>query len=218
MRPLPVKLLRSPNSKTDKSQNSRLSLNIFYFVTGDYQKDNGMETEFMLDRGVSCSITNYRKFWEICQLKHPITWQKRSKVTKTYSRQTVPMIGYATITFCWDPYGQFILLLTVWISEMRTQNLPSKVFCPKQVPGIQINLNYQGLRTLQSRSSTATFTKTNPILIYHKFWLLGPLIRCILALKVPVVGSSCSQTLIHTFHQAQFFNRKETLWLPFCPL
>ena len=75
----------------------------------------------MLDTGASCSIINYRTFWEICQLQHPITIQKSTKVTKTYSGQTAPMIGYATTTFSYDPDGQFIFPLTVWITEMRTR-------------------------------------------------------------------------------------------------
>ena len=94
----------------------------------------------MLDTGASCSIINYRTFWEICQLQHPITIQKSTKVTKTYSGQTVPMIGYATITFSYDPDGQFIFPLTVWITEMRTQNLLAIDFCQKQVSGIHFDL------------------------------------------------------------------------------
>ena len=94
----------------------------------------------MLDTGASCSIINYRTFWEICQLQHPITIQKSTKVTKTYSGQTVPMIGYATITFSYDPDGQFIFPLTVWITEMRTQNLLGMDFCQKQVSGIHFDL------------------------------------------------------------------------------
>ena len=47
----------------------------------------------MLDTRASCSIINYRTFREICQLQHPITIHKITKVTKTYSGQTVPMIG-----------------------------------------------------------------------------------------------------------------------------
>ena len=137
---MPVKLLRSPNSNTDKSRNSRLSLNIFYFATGDTQKDSGLEIEFMLDTGASLSIINYRTFREICQLQHPTTTQKRTKVTKTYSGQTDPMIGYATITFSYDPDGQFIFPLTVCITEMRTQNLLGMDFCQKQVSGIHFDL------------------------------------------------------------------------------
>ena len=55
------------------------------------------------------------------------------------------MIGYATITFSYDPDGQFIFPLTVLITEMRTQNLPGMGFCQEQVsvvnfdlPGIEI--------------------------------------------------------------------------------
>ena len=63
----------------------------------------------MLDTGASCSnsIISYRTFWEICQLQHPITIHKSTKLTQTYSGQTVPMIGYSTITFSYDPDGQF---------------------------------------------------------------------------------------------------------------
>ena len=95
----------------------------------------------MLDTGASCSIINYRTFWQICQLQHPITIQKSTKVTKTYSGQTVPMIGYATIPFSYDTDGQFIFPLTVWITEMRTQNLLGMDFCQKQVSGIHFDLS-----------------------------------------------------------------------------
>ena len=129
------------NSNTDKSRNSRLSLNIFCFATGDTQKDSGLEIQFMLDTGAFCSIINYRTFWEICQLQHPITLQKSTKETKTYSGQTtVSMIGHATITFSYDQDGQFIFPLTVWITEMRTQNLPGMDSCQKQVSGIHFDL------------------------------------------------------------------------------
>ena len=108
---------------SDKSRNSRLSLNILWLATGDTQKDCGLEMEFMLDTRAFCSMINYRTYWEICQLQHPITIQKSAKVTKTFSGQTVPMIGYATITFSYDPGGQFIFPLTVWITKMKIQNL-----------------------------------------------------------------------------------------------
>ena len=94
----------------------------------------------MLDTGASCSIINYGTFWEICQLQHPITTQKSTKETKTYSGQTAPMIGYATITFSYDPDGQFIFPLTVSMTEMRTQNLLGMDFCYKQVSGIHFDL------------------------------------------------------------------------------
>ena len=50
------------------------------------------------------------------------------------------MIGYATITFSYDADGQFIFPLTVWITEMRTQNLFGMNFCQKHVSGIYFDL------------------------------------------------------------------------------
>ena len=50
------------------------------------------------------------------------------------------MIGYATITFRYDQDGQFIFPLTVWVTEMRTQNLLGMDFCQKQVSGFHFEL------------------------------------------------------------------------------
>ena len=50
------------------------------------------------------------------------------------------MVGFATITFCNVPGGQFVLPLTVWIIEMKTQNLLGLDFCQKQVSGIHFDL------------------------------------------------------------------------------
>ena len=94
----------------------------------------------MLDTRASCPIKKYRTFWEICQLQQPITIQKSTKVTKTYSGRTVPTIGYANTTFSHDPDGQFIFPLIVWITEMRNQNLLGIDFCQKQISGIQFYL------------------------------------------------------------------------------
>ena len=50
------------------------------------------------------------------------------------------MIGYATTTFSYDPDGQFIFPLTVWITEMRTHNLLGMDFCQKEVFGVHFDL------------------------------------------------------------------------------
>ena len=94
----------------------------------------------MLDTGASSSIINYRTFWEICQTQHPISVKRSTIQTKTYSGQVVPMIGLATLTFSYDPDGQFTFPLTVWFTEMKTQNLLGMDFCQKQVSGIHFEL------------------------------------------------------------------------------
>ena len=137
---MPLKLLRSPSSTTNQSKNSRLSFDFFYFATGDTQKDSGLEIEFMLDTGASSSIINYRTFWEICQIQHPITVKRSTTQTKTYFCQVVPIISFATLRSSYNPDGQFSFPSTVWITEMKTQNLLGMEFCQKQVSGIHFYL------------------------------------------------------------------------------
>ena len=134
------KLLRSLSSATNRSKNSRLSFNFFYFATGGTQKDSGLEIEFLLDTGASSSTINYRTVWEICQTQHPVTVKRNTTQTKTYSGQVVPMIGFATLTFSYDPDGQFSFPLTVWINEMKAQNILGMDFCQNQVSGIHFDL------------------------------------------------------------------------------
>ena len=50
------------------------------------------------------------------------------------------MIDFATLTFSYDPDGQFSFPLTVWITEVKTQNLLGIDFCQKQVSGIHFDL------------------------------------------------------------------------------
>ena len=143
--------MKSPKSEPNRSRSSRLSFNLLYFANGDAQKDSGLEIQFMLDTGAFCSIINYRTFWEISQFQHPILVHRSKKLTKTYSGQVVPMIGYATIEFSYDPNGEYPFPLTVWITEMRTQNLLGMEFCQNQVPGIHLTylaLRYGSLRKL----------------------------------------------------------------------
>ena len=137
---MPFKLLSSPSSTTNQSRNSRLSFIFSFFATGDTQTDSGLEIEFMLETGASSSIINYRTFWEICQTQHPMSVKRSTIQAKIYSGQVVPMIGLATLTFSYDTDGQFTFPLTVWITDMKTQNLLVLDFCQKQVSGIHFEL------------------------------------------------------------------------------
>ena len=131
--------MRFTKSNSNRSRISRHSFSIFYFATGDAQKDSGLEIEFMLDTGASCSIINYRTFWEISQFHHLIVVHRSNELTKTYSGQVVTMIGYATIQFSYGPNGEYTFPQTVWITEMRTQNLLGMGFCQNQASGIHFD-------------------------------------------------------------------------------
>ena len=106
----------------------------------------------------------FGKLRELGELRHPITIQKSTKVTKTYSLQTVPMIAYAIITFSYDPDGQYIFPLTVWIAETRTQNFLGLDSCQKQVCGIHFDLPGIELRNPPKSLCYGSFHLNKPYL------------------------------------------------------
>ena len=79
------------------------------------------------------------------------------------------MIGYATITFSYDPDGQFSFPLTVRITEMRTRNLRGMDFCQKQVSVINFNLPGTEIQNPPNSICYGSFHQKNLILICHKF-------------------------------------------------
>ena len=153
----------------------------------------------MLDNGASCSIINYRTFWEICQLQHPITIQKYQS-NKNVLRTISSLIGYATITFSYDPDGQLIFPLTLWITEMRNQNLLGMVFCEKQVSGIRFDLPGIEIKNPPKSICYGSFHQNKFYPPLSQTLTIRTPIRCVLRLKVPVAGNIRLQTLIYISH------------------
>ena len=72
------------------------------------------------------------------------------------------MIGYAAINFYYDPDGQFVFPLTVWITEMKTQNLLGRDFCQKQVSGIHSDLPVMELKNPPHSLCYGSFHQNKP--------------------------------------------------------
>ena len=111
------------------------------------------------------------------------------------------------------PHGQFIFPLTVWITEMRTQKLLEMDFYQKEVseihfdlPGIEIKNPPKSI-CYGSPHQNKSYPQVSQISTNRT-----PYAMCIDA-KVLVVGNIRPSTLTHISHQAQLFNRIETLWL-----
>ena len=163
-------------------------------------------------------ILQLPKFWEVCQLQDPISLQKSTKLTKSYSGQTVPIISYATLTFSYDPDGQFIFPLTVWITEMKTQNLLGKDSYQKQVSGIHFHL--PGVETKNPPKSICygSFHQNKWYPHLSQIVTIRTPYTMYIDAKVPVAGNIHPQTHIYTSRQAVLFNRIQLLWLLACPL
>ena len=204
--------MSSPKSNSNRSKSLRSSFNIFYFATGDAQKDSGLEIEFMLVTRASCSIVTYRTFWEISQFHHPIVVHQSNNLTKTYSGQKVPMIGYATIEFSYDPNGEYSFALTVWITEKRTQNLLGMEFCQNQASGIHFDLPGIELRQPSNTFCYGSLHQKKHILIFLEFLRSDYLTLCTSTLKAPDVGSIHLETQFLSSLLDKLFNPTGKLW------
>ena len=98
-------------------------MNAFYLPTGDSQKVSGLEIEIKLDTGVACLIINFRTFLQIPQFRQPITVVRIRNKTKTYTGESLPMVGHTTLSFSFDSDGEHQFELRVWITETQTSNL-----------------------------------------------------------------------------------------------
>ena len=71
------------------------------------------------------------------------------------------MIGFAKLTFSYDPDGQFCFPTTVWITEMKTQNLLGMDFCQNQVSGIHCELPGKELQETPNTLSYGSLHQNN---------------------------------------------------------
>ena len=122
------------------------------------------------------------------------------------------MIGYATITFSYNPDAQFIFPLKVCITKMRTQNLLGMDFCQIQVSGIHFDLPGIEIKNPLKSICDGSFHENKCYPHLSQILTIRTLIRCVLTLKVPVGESTVPQTIIHISHQALLFNQIELLW------
>ena len=72
------------------------------------------------------------------------------------------MVGYPSITFSYDPNGQFVFPLTVWITEMKTQILLGMDFYQKQVSGIPFDLPGMELKNVPNSFCYGSFHQSKP--------------------------------------------------------
>ena len=67
------------------------------------------------------------------------------------------MTGYAIKTCTYDPAGQFVVPLTIWINEMKTQNLLGEHVCQNDATGIHFDLPGIETKILPKSDCFATF-------------------------------------------------------------
>ena len=105
---LSFKLLKSPKNAEqtpNRSPKDRIFLNLYHFATGDNKKHSGLEIEFMIDPGSTCTIINYPTFFELMALGQHINIQNSGNITRSYNGSEIKMLGYTILTSYFDTDG-----------------------------------------------------------------------------------------------------------------
>ena len=82
---LHYKLLKSSKVNLNINQKSRINLNMFYFTTGDINKNSGPEIEYLLDPSLICKFTCYPSFFDMQKVNPSMKIFSAINITKSYN-------------------------------------------------------------------------------------------------------------------------------------
>ena len=91
-------------------------IELFQYAVGDTNKNNGLNTQFLIDTGVTCSIINCDTFTEIEKIQ-PLVVMPLEKSHLAANRQAMPMKGKIVIQSAFDVDSFFVFEHTVFVSE-----------------------------------------------------------------------------------------------------
>ena len=151
------KLLRSPsNNDNTKNIKSRIYINLFYFAAGDTNTNSGLEVEYMIDTGATCSIINHPTFIAIANLGHKLIVTRTNTKIRTYTGSLIRMLGYVVLTSSYDLDNKHIFQHKVWITEEDKSNLLGIDFCNEHCKGLNFDIPALELKDLPGKMCHGT--------------------------------------------------------------
>ena len=102
---------------------------MYYFTTGDINKNSGLEIEYLIDPGLTCTIINYPTFLAMQKLNPSMKIFSAINITKSYNGSQIRMLGHTTVTSYFDTDGKYEANYKVWVTQEGTSNLIGVDFC-----------------------------------------------------------------------------------------
>ena len=104
----------SEANNTNKNINKHIYTNLYQPV-GDKNKNNGLETQFLLDTGATSSIINYYTCNELCKTQK-IDLVKIKTNTVAVNGEKLKLLGYITFNSSFDIEGKYNVKIKTWVS------------------------------------------------------------------------------------------------------
>ena len=155
-------------------------MNLYHFATGDNKKHSGLEIEFMIDPGSTCTIINYPTFIELNQLGQQINIQTSGTKTRTCNGSEIRMIGYTILTSYFDTDGKYKANHRVWVTEEKTSILLGEDFCHNflkalyfDIPAVELKTSDKGVLSYGSLNNEKEYpqvSKMNAVIIHQPLY------------------------------------------------
>ena len=135
------------NTTNSKASFSHIYINLYQSV-GDKNKNNGLETQFLLDTGASSSIFNYHTYTELCKTQH-IEMKASKNHTLAVNGEKLKLLGQKTFKTSFDIEGKYQVEITAWVSAKDgcKPNLLGMDFLESTVKSIDISTPKIDLKT-----------------------------------------------------------------------
>ena len=98
----------------------RKFVDLFIHTTGDLNKNSGLEIEFLLDTGATCSVVNFNTFQAKSDIGQIFTVVQTQTRTTALNFSEIPMLGYTILPLPLDIAVKYELKEKVWITHEHT--------------------------------------------------------------------------------------------------
>ena len=82
--------------------------NLYQHPVGDKNKNNGLETQFLVDTGATCSLLNYDTYLEYAKIQK-LTLTKAQSNTFAVNGQKLKLLGYTNFNASFDSKGDYFV-------------------------------------------------------------------------------------------------------------
>ena len=98
-------------------------------ATGDLKNNSGLEVEFMIDPGSTCTIINHPTYLALVNLGQNLHLQNTNCDPKTYTGSSIGMLVYKTIQSSFETDGKYTIPQKVFVTKEQRQNIIGIDFC-----------------------------------------------------------------------------------------
>ena len=139
--------MKSPNATKESSTKSRIYLNLYHFATGDIKNNSGLEVDFMIDPGSTCTIINHPTYLALVNLGQNLHLQNTNCDSKTYTGSSIRMLGYTTIQSSFETDGKYTVPHKVFVTKEQRQNIIGIDFCHLFLKALHFDIPAVELKT-----------------------------------------------------------------------